>query len=213
MGYHHDGELHLCLNLADEREDNPRGLRVERARRLVAEKHVGFVCKGTGYRDPLLLPARKGTDGSVRPVLKADEGKHFPHAFLGLRLAHPADFERIGDVPPRCPRGEEVEVLENHPDFAPLLNKGGLVQIVHPPVVVVDRPLVRGFQQAHQADERGLASPALSDDAEYLVLGDSQAVVPDRLNPLVPRHVCLRKVFQSYLHSLMAGNYTEMAGA
>src|SRR3546814_9976760 len=57
VGDEDDGEAELAVDVAEQRQDLPRRLRIERRGRLVAEQDGGLRRQRAGDADALLLPA------------------------------------------------------------------------------------------------------------------------------------------------------------
>ena len=103
--------LQLDLHLLPE-------LEVQGAKGLVQEQNVGFIDKGPGQSNALLLTT---TELAGTPLFEARQPYQFQgglHPWLDLPLLHLSHLEREGDVLLHIHVGEEAVVLENHPQVS-----------------------------------------------------------------------------------------------
>ncbi|MNZ51986.1 hypothetical protein D3C78_698190 [compost metagenome] len=176
MSDQHDGQLQLTVDFGQQLQDRGGGLRVEGAGGLVAQQDLRVGGQGAGDADALLLAT-----GQLRRVLsgvvgKADAGQQLGHAlvdFAARQLAGQGQWQ--GDVVGDGLGGQQVEVLENHPDL--LAETAQLAGVERGNVFAVDDDLAAGrlFQAVDQAQHGALAGAGMADQAEHLAIFDGQA--------------------------------------
>src|SRR5215210_862459 len=115
-------------------------VRVEVAGRLVGDEYRRLRDEGPGYRDALLLPA-----GELIRVLVYLPGEAHQVEYLGELRADGAallvrDLHRVGDVLGGGLVREQLEVLEDAPDVAPVAGYLSPGYRGEPRVLHVDRP-------------------------------------------------------------------------
>ena len=171
VGDQHDGQPELLVDPAQQRQDLAGGLRVQRAGRLVGEQdaRAGGQCAGDAHA--LLLPARELLDVGVRLVGEADEVQQLGDPCPVLLPGHAGDLQRVGDVAPHGARGEEVELLEDHPDVAAYLAQGALRQRADLAAGDGDGAARGPVEGVDQAQQGRLAGPGVAHHPEHLALG------------------------------------------
>ena len=92
--------------------------KVERAQRLVEQKHLRPVHERARDGDTLLLAAGKGSDLPVFKALQADDLEHFRHAVVDLLLAQLQQPEAEGNVVIYVQMREQRVFLEHRIDLA-----------------------------------------------------------------------------------------------
>ncbi|GAA2932987.1 hypothetical protein GCM10020221_30950 [Streptomyces thioluteus] len=175
-----DGQAELPIEVAQQLEDRAGGLRVERGRRLVGEQHLGVAGQGAGDADALLLAAGELARVGLGLVGEADEVEELQGLAGALLAGEPEDLQRQLDVGLDGPRGEQVEVLEDHADAAACpaeLGAGALPPAGERREVLTghgDRAGGGALQEVDAADEGRFAGAALSDDAVHLAFAHVQ---------------------------------------
>jgi hypothetical protein len=150
---HDDGKPHPALKAAQKVEYRAGRLRVEGARRLVAEEDRRLDGERARDGDSLLLPAGKCADRGIASAGKADELEELVHARARLAAADPGDFEGIGDVAARGARSEEVEGLEDHADATALGHEFARAKVVDASVGVPHLARVGPLEKADKSHE------------------------------------------------------------
>ncbi|GAA5017727.1 hypothetical protein GCM10025734_68890 [Kitasatospora paranensis] len=180
VGDQQHGEAELAVEVAQQGQDRPGGLRVEGAGGLVGEQHLGVAGQGAGDADALLLAAGELAGVAAGPVGEADQVEQFGGLAAALGAVQADDLQRQFDVLLGGARGEQVEVLEDHADPA-----AGLAQFASGAVLAAGQrgqfDAVHGdaagggpLQHVHAADEGGLAGTAGADDSVDLARTDVQ---------------------------------------
>ncbi len=183
MGDEHDGDAELAVDLAQQVKHGARRLRVERARRLVAEQHLRLAGERPCDADALLLAAGKLAGIFVGVLGEPDAGEQRRHALGDLDLAKlTGEFQRIGDIAGDGARTQQVEMLEDHADRAAKLAQALALGVRHPHAAYEDLAARRALQKVDEAHQRRLAGPGGADDAEDLALGDREVDAVERGN-------------------------------
>lgn len=118
VGDEQDGQAELLVEVAQQLEDGAGGLGVERGGRLVREEHLGVAYQGAGDADALLLAAGELAGVRLRLVGEADQVEQFEGLARAVAAWHAEDLQREFHIALDGARGEQVEVLEDHPDAA-----------------------------------------------------------------------------------------------
>ncbi len=87
-------------------------LQIQRAQRLVQQKHLRLVDQRAGDGNALLLAAGKRLHGALFVALHLDEAQHAVHALSDLRLGQFAQLEAEGDVVKDVQVGERGRISE-----------------------------------------------------------------------------------------------------
>ena len=177
-----DGQTELLVDVRDECEDRFRRLRVERARRLVAEQHLRLARERTRDADALFLTARQLGRVLVRLVRKADEREQRRDLFLDLRRALSREFQRECDVVVDGRGREQVEVLKNHADVLARFAKLCAAHRRHVLAVDGDFACCWALEHVDAADERRLARARKTDDAVDFAAADGEIDAFQRLD-------------------------------
>ncbi|KAF1070114.1 MAG: hypothetical protein GAK45_00887 [Pseudomonas citronellolis] len=117
MGDQHDGQFQLAVDLGQQLQHLPGGLRVEGAGGFVAEQQFRAAGQGAGDADALFLAAGKLGRVFACVVGEADALEQFIDTGSDLRGAEAAsELHRHGNVVGDGLGGQQVEVLEDHAD-------------------------------------------------------------------------------------------------
>ena len=169
-----DRDAERFVDLPQQREDRPRGRRVECARGLVAQQDLRVCRQRAGDRHTLLLAARKLGRVIVRAVTQADGLEQLARPLLRVRLFDARDLEREADILQRRALLQQVKLLEDHAHRAARLEQllfGQLAQLLP---VHGHRALGRRLQKVDAAHKRTFARARQADDAEDLAAADVQ---------------------------------------
>lgn len=175
MGDQHDGELQLAVDLGQQLQYRGGGLRVKGAGGFVAQQDLWFGRQGAGDADALFLAA-----GQLRRVLfcvvrQADAGEQFCDAqvdVLARQFAGQGQWQRhvVGDGL----GGQQVEVLEDHPDLLAETAQAVGVQGGDFFAVYRDLATARFFEAVDQAQQGAFTRTGVADQAEHLAVFDTQ---------------------------------------
>ena len=135
-----DFELHVFAQLL-----------VERAKRLVHQHQLGFEHQSARQGDTLLLTARKLRGASPAELAHLNHVQCALHFRFAIRLAHPPDFQRKGEVFSHRHMREKRIVLKNHADSA-LVRR----DIVDRSPVQLDLAVCRSFKPGKHHETGGL---------------------------------------------------------
>ena len=145
MRNHDHRQVHVRVDFLDQVQDFVSRLRVKRTRRLVAKKNVRPRSQGARNCHALLLTARKRCDRGLFAVFESHKRKHFVNALIDIATIPARKFQRESHILARRTRTEQVEVLENHPDFEPAAVQFLFRQMAYADSVVIDLALVGSF--------------------------------------------------------------------
>ncbi|MNZ44195.1 hypothetical protein D3C78_618230 [compost metagenome] len=176
MGDQHDGQLQLTVDLGQQLQHRCGGLRVQGAGGFVAQQDLRVGRQGAGDADALLLAARELRRVLFGVVRQAHAGQQPGDALVDFGPRQPArQRQRQGDIVGDGLGGQQVEVLEDHPDL--LAEAAQLVGVEGGNVFAVDDDLpARGlFQPVDQAQHGAFACAGMADQAEHLAVFDGQA--------------------------------------
>src|SRR5215475_6995157 len=148
-------------------------------------------CAGARDGDPLLLPTREPIRPAIGLVEKTD-GVETPERLLTIRL-----HEAAGEDAPCRHGGEatgqhvldaaqpanEVELLEDHGDFAPRRAEIAPAETADVAPVDLDHAPIGSDEPGEATEERGLARAARTQDADELARGDLEGHLAERLHP------------------------------
>ncbi|MNF87767.1 hypothetical protein D3C84_702430 [compost metagenome] len=171
MGDQHDGQLQLAVDLRQQLQHRGGGLWVEGAGGLVAQQNLGFGRQGAGDADALLLAA-----GQLRRVFAGVVGQAHPRQQLGDALVDFAAGQFAGQrqwqrhVVGHGLGGQQVEVLENHPDL--LAEAAQAAGVQGGDFLAVDDDLAaRGiFQAIDQAQQGTFSRTGMADQTKDLTI-------------------------------------------
>src|SRR5664280_167624 len=176
-----DDRVPLLVQLPEEPHDLLSRLRVEVAGRLVPEEERRAGHESARDRDALPLPARELVRVVMGAVRKADVGERLLRPFTPLLLRDAGIDERQLDLGERARAGEQVERLEDEPDFpVPDASQVVVGHLLHGrSVELVDA--ARGRVEApDQVHERGLARAGGPHDCHVLAPVDRERHAPER---------------------------------
>ncbi|MCY1432181.1 hypothetical protein D9M71_481710 [compost metagenome] len=160
----HGQGLHHVEHLADH-------FRVERRGRLVEQHHLRLHAQRTGDGHALLLAAGQARGVFLGLLTDADLGQQRPRLLLTLGLAALAhDLLRQAEVFQHGHVREQVEVLEDHADFAAIGVDVGL-RVGQVDAVDAHRTGVELLQAVQAAQEGRLAGAGRADHHQHLALG------------------------------------------
>jgi hypothetical protein len=166
----------FVADLHDEPHDLPRGLRIERGRRLVDQQQVGVLLQGAGDADTLALTAGQGVGALVHMVGQPDTVEQPVGVLDRLRgeLAEEAAPESDIAEPPRehvLHHGEAFHqgvFLEDHADPPPGPAQSAAAQAGDLHVAQEHGAGGRLDQPVDAADQRGLSGAGRPDQANDL---------------------------------------------
>ena len=175
-----DDDCHAerLVDLLEQPEDRLRGVRVEGAGGLVAQKVFRPRGEGAGNGHALLLAAGKLRGIGFRAVGQSDEFEQLGGAGLCLVALDAGDLEREADIAQHRALLEQVEALEDHADVLPGLEQVAAAELRHVAPVDAHRAGGRPLEEVDTAHERALAGAAQADDAEDLAVLDAEVNVP-----------------------------------
>jgi hypothetical protein len=157
-----------------ELHDPDRRVRVEVARRLVADQERRMVDHRARDRDALLLAAGQLPRERRRLVREADERERLGHLLANRLGPVTLHLQRVRHVLGGRPVGQELEVLEHAPEVAPEQRN---LRVLEPTEVAPaddDPPPRRLELLEEQANDRRLARPRCADDEDELALLDRE---------------------------------------
>ena len=163
MGDDDDCDAQLTVDFLNELQNGVGRVRVQGARRLVAEQHLRVRCQRTGNRNALLLAARQLRRVGVGLIGQTDQLQQLTGAGLGLVSGDLRQLHREHDIAQHGTKIEEGAALEKHAyflveEFLFLFGEFRKLLIVIPYLSRV------GFKQAYQHIEQyGLAGTAGAD--------------------------------------------------
>ena len=174
VGDDHHGKAQLTVEAPEQGEDGVSGLRVQGARRLVAQQHTRVGGKSTGDGHALLLAAGKLLGVGRGLVGQLDEPEQLGHASLPRLVGKPRLGQRERHVVGDGAAGEQVEMLEDDADVCTSGTQFGVGQRGDVAAVDGDGARRGALEQVDAAHERRLAGARVADDAKDLALGDGQ---------------------------------------
>ena len=172
--------------LAQQRDDPARALRVEVAGRLVREHQGGLVDERPRDRHPLLLSPGEAVRKAALPAREPHPLEHRIDAPAGPAV--PAvELERQAQVLLDVEAGNQVEELEHVADSAPS-QQGALAFRTGGDVVALEphRTRVRHVDAADEIEQGGLAAAAPPGDRHELARGEARARVPQHVATNAP---------------------------
>jgi len=175
MGDQHDGQVQFAVDLRQQVQHRGGGLRVEGAGGFVAEQDFRLGGQGAGNADTLLLAAGQLGRVLLGVVGQADALQQLGDALLdgaGRQLA--GQLQRQGDIVGDGFRGQQIEVLEDHPDLLAETAQTVGIQGGDVFAVDIDAPAGRLFQAVDEAQQSTFASAGMADDAKHFAAGDIQ---------------------------------------
>ena len=175
-----DRHAKLPVDLCQQLEDLAGRRGVERGGRLVAQQIARAGGQRSGDGDALLLAARELRGIRAGALGKSDELQKLQRTLFCLRAGRSGQLQREQHVPQHRPLLEQVEVLKDHPDRTPRLQKLLLRQRREVAAVQQDLSGGRLLQKVDAAHQRGLARAGQADDAEDLAVVDIQADILQR---------------------------------
>src|SRR5215207_2771325 len=148
--------------------DAHAGVRIEVSGRLVGDEYGRLRDEGPGDRDALLLPARELVRELVHLPAQAHEVEYLGDLRADGAASLARDLHRVGDVLGRGLVREQLEVLEDAPDVAPVT--GYLPPRHRGELLVVDEDGARRrlYLLQDQTHHRRLARPARPDQEDEL---------------------------------------------
>ena len=160
-----DGDAEAAVDVGDELKYRMCGLRVERARSLIAEQHARICgkCARDGYS--LLLTARKLSGISKRFIGQLDKLKQLTRTLFSIRARHARKAQREADIRKAGTLHEQIKALEYHRYLAAYRAELALTERADVYAVDIDRARCRALKHIDAADERTLARAAHAYDA------------------------------------------------
>src|SRR5690606_21932466 len=195
--HHDDGEPQPLVDALEQVEDGDGGVRVQRRRGLVAEEDPGLHGQRPGDAHPLLFAGAELRGIAIGLLFAAQAGREARDPARSLPLGDADDLHGKRDVSRGRPVGEEVEVLEHHPDVPPHFPQPPAAKPRHVHAVDEDLALLGALKQVDAADQGALSGTAGPDDAEDLTGIDVQRDPAQGIHLLVPPAVGLFDVPQA----------------
>src|SRR5919112_6327707 len=167
VGRHQDG-CACAVDPVQELHDTDTGCGVEVARRFVGNEDGRLRYEGPGYGDALLLAAREHVGELIHLPREANEVEYLGHLRADGAAPLARDLHRVGDVLGRGLVWEQLEVLEDAPNVAPVAGYPSPGYRGEPRAVHVDGPRRGLYLLQEQAHQRGLAGAARPDKKDEL---------------------------------------------
>ena len=185
----------LPAHILQKFQDRLTGLVIQSARRLVAEKKLGILGKGSCDRNPLLLPAGKLRRKIPEPAFQSHFRQH-----SGRVQRFPADLKSKLHILKSRQIGNQIVKLKDKTDILPAV-AGKLTSGVAGDVPAVHINLPRGglIHSAEDIQHRGLARAAGAYDHDKFPFGDFKTYPVHRHDLHFSRAVDLGYIFQFYI--------------
>ncbi|RMP66076.1 hypothetical protein ALQ18_05178 [Pseudomonas marginalis pv. marginalis] len=176
MGDQHDGQLQLAVDLGQQLQHRRGGLRVEGAGGFVAQQDFWLGRQGAGDADALLLTTRQLRRVFFGVVGQANAGEQLSHTqvdVLARQFAGQRQWQR--HVVGNGLGGEQVEVLEDHPDL--LAETAQAVGVQGGDFFAVDVNLATAglLQTVDQTQQGTFSRTGVANKAKHLAVFDAQA--------------------------------------
>ncbi|MNC64831.1 hypothetical protein D3C75_1150650 [compost metagenome] len=128
VGNEHNGQMKLPVNVQQQPQDGIGCLRVQRRGGFIAEQHFGITGQCAGYTHTLLLAA-----GELRRIFAAVlfqpyKRQQLQYLAFNLRLWRASQAERESNIIVDRRRRQQIKMLKDHPDLAPLFLQLSLAQ-------------------------------------------------------------------------------------
>ena len=179
----------------EQRHDFRAGLRVQVSRRLVREQDRGVVHERPRDGDALTLAAGQLVGPMRHAARQLDLVERGLRARLPIRRRHTGIDERQLDVVERRRARQQVESLEDEPDF--LVADARQLVVVHPRDLLVVQQiaaLARRVEAADEVHQRRLARSRGTHDGDVLSALDRNRRTPERVDLFLAHHVRLPQV-------------------
>jgi hypothetical protein len=131
----------------------------------------------------------------VCPVGETDEGEQLCDLRTDFICRFAREFQRKGDIVIDCRGGQQVEMLKDHADVAPLLAQLALRHLHEIAPAHEHLAARRTLKHVDAADERGLARTREADDAVDAPALNAQIDPAQRVDVI---RICFHNVFQIY---------------
>lgn len=171
-----DGDAALDRYLAQERKDEPGRFRIETGDRLVGEDDAAVLGEHTGDGDPLLLTTGE-TVGPPAGVIEKAHAVERGERVLPVRRPEPTEENPPGrrlrqaadeDVVAGGGATNEIELLEDHPDFVAGAGETAAVQRMQRSSGDEDLAFVGGGEPTDAIEQRRLAGAAGANEGDHL---------------------------------------------
>jgi YfiH family protein len=167
VGGEDDGRT-LVVDVAEQAEKLGGKIGVEVPGGLVGENQPRLIDQCPGDGDPLLLAAGEGLGIGRLPVMESESLEHVVGPAMGLAGRDPMEPKDEGDVLENRLSTEQLEVLENHPDFPPQLGQRGTGKRVDPAAGDPDLTRGRPLGGIEHPQQRRLADTGRSGQKDHL---------------------------------------------
>ncbi len=175
-----DDRLATLIEIEEEREDIVGIARVEIARRLVADDRVRVMDERTRDSDPLRLATRQRMDEAVDLREESDLREYLGDTLEDVPIWIPADLHREGDVFADGLAREELVVLEDDADIAPILRHTTTVEGRNVDTAVVENlSRLRPESADERIDEARLTAAGVADEEDKLARSDVESDVAE----------------------------------
>ena len=154
VGDDDDCDAQLTVDFLNELQNGVGRVRVQGARRLVAEQHLRVRCQRAGNRNALLLAAGQLRRVGVGLIGQTDQLQQLTGAGLGLVSGDLRQLHREHDIAQTGALHQQVELLKNHGDLTPGRAQVGGAQVLHLLAVDDNISLVRALQHIDAAYQR-----------------------------------------------------------
>ena len=170
----HDDQL-VPGDLLQDLHDLHRGLRVQRAGRLVGQKDIGVVDEGARDRHALHLPAGELIGLFVQLVAQAYFFKRLGCAASALALAHAGNRQRQFDVGQNALVRDQIVSLKNEADRVIAIRVPIGVRVILCRLSVDDKVALAVFvKAADDVQKRRFAAAGMAEDRDEFALPEAQ---------------------------------------
>src|SRR5260370_22740872 len=191
-----DRHAQRAVDLAQQRKDRLRRLRIERRRRFVAQQHARPARKGARDPDALRLTAGELRRKAGAHRAQADELQHWVDGGRDLGLRSAGQFEGERNVVADGTRREQREMVKDHADAATDVAQRAGRQRREVDAVDDYAPGGGPLEQVDAAQQGRLSGAAPSDDAENLTAFNGEVDPAQRLDAAVRTAVGLSQTCQ-----------------
>ncbi len=195
VGDHDDGRPRL-VDLFEEIHDLARHGRVQVARGLVGQDHLGIAGQHAGDGHALLLAARELRRQVAQTRREPHLGRGALDALLALLRRQAPVAQRHVHVVEHVEIGNQIEALEDEPDL--LIADARHLAVRKPAdvlVVEVILPLLEAVEETRDVEERGLARARRTGDGDELPFFHFQREIAQRPGLHQSRAIDLGNVF------------------
>ena len=186
VGHHDGGSACGVDDLGDLDSESFTKLPIEGRKGFVEQQQARTRGKSAGQCHPLLLPTRQLGDLPVPVPGEINQVQHFRHPGGGGILTPTSGTQSVSDVVCDAASGQQLSVLEHHPEVAPMSRDRRQIRSVER-----DRAAGQRFQAGDGADESGFATSRRTQqcrDGRSLGADRQAEVVEDGFGPITDCH-------------------------